>query len=88
MTETEFEAELRRDGFEIAAGTLKPNEHRGEHAHDYDVRGLVVDGEFALTCDGRRRDYRAGDVFTMPAGRPHIEQAGPVGIRYIVGRRH
>ena len=88
MTRAEFEAELQRDGFEIAPGEIKPNEERGEHAHDFEVRGLVLDGEFALTCDGRRQDYRAGDVFTMPAGRRHSEQAGPAGIRYVVGRRH
>ncbi len=87
MTQAEFEAALRRDGFEIAAGEIKPNERRAEHAHDYDVRGLVLDGDFALTCSGERREYRAGEVFTMPAGRRHSEETGSAGIRYVVGRR-
>ena len=88
MTEAEFEAELKRQGFDdIATGGLRPNESRVEHAHGYDVRGFVLEGAIALTCDGERREFRAGDVFTMPAGRRHSEQAGPDGLRYVIGRR-
>jgi hypothetical protein len=32
MTSAEFEAELRREGYEIREGEIKPNEHREAHA--------------------------------------------------------
>ena len=89
MNQADFEAQLRRDGFdEIVTAELKPNETRDTHAHDYEVCALVLEGGITLTCDGEARAYKAGEIFTMAAGRPHIEQVGATGIRYLAGRRH
>lgn len=88
MNRADFEAQLRRDGFdEIVTAELKPNEIRAAHAHDYDVRALVLEGGITLTCDGEARAYEAGEIFTMAAGRAHTEQVGGTGIRYLAGRR-
>ena len=88
MDRMAFEAQLRRDGFgEIVTGELKANETRSVHAHDYEVRALVLDGGIALTWDGEERHYKAGDIFTMAAGCAHAERAGAGGIRYLAGRR-
>lgn len=84
-----FEAGLQADGFvelqtrEIPAGT-----HNDDHAHPFEVRALMLDGELQLTCDGRTATYLAGDVFTMAAGKPHAEQFGPAGASYLVGRKY
>jgi quercetin dioxygenase-like cupin family protein len=88
MTQAEFEAALRRDGFaEIATGEMKPNEKRPAHSHDYAVRALVTHGDISLDCAGGRRRYGVGDVFTLAAGEEHAEAIGESGVRYIVGRR-
>jgi quercetin dioxygenase-like cupin family protein len=88
MDQTSFETELRRDGFgEVVTGEMKPNEIRNVHAHDYEVRGLVLEGAIALACDGEERSYGVGETFTMAAGRQHAERAGPTGLRFIAGRR-
>ena len=88
MDPSKFETELCNDGFgEIVKGEMKPNEIRNVHAHDYEVRGLVLDGEIVLTCDGKERGFGVGEIFTMEAGREHAERAGSAGLRFIAGRR-
>ena len=34
MDRAEFEADLRREGYELREGEIKPNVHRGSHAHE------------------------------------------------------
>ena len=88
MEPAEFEAQLRREGFtEVVTADMKPNETRAAHAHDYDVRALVLDGDITLTCAGEERTYRTGDIFSMAAGQSHTERVGRTGVRYLVGRK-
>ena len=88
MKDEHFESALRRDGFDdierknLPAGTRVP-----EHAHPFDVRALVLDGEIRLTVEGDEYAYREGDIFVMPAGHRHAEAVGPDGVDYLVGRR-
>jgi uncharacterized cupin superfamily protein len=88
MDRATFEATLKTDGFpEPQLSETGPNTRNAEHSHTYDVRALVLDGEITLTVDGTARTYRAGDVFSMPAGCRHVEDIGPQGVRSLVGRR-
>ena len=88
MDVSKFETGLRDNGFsEIVKGEMKPNEVRNVHAHDYEVRGFVLDGRIVLTCNGEEHSFGVGEVFTMEAGREHAERAGPTGLRFIAGRR-
>jgi quercetin dioxygenase-like cupin family protein len=88
MHASSFETELRTDGFgEIVNGDMKPNEVRKVHAHDYEVRGLVLEGGIVLTCGSEERSFGVGEVFTMEAGREHAERASPTGLRFVAGRR-
>ena len=87
MDKDAFEAKLDREGYvaeygELAAGTSRPL-----HSHGFDVAGLVLAGALTLTCNGERRTYRAGEVYTMAAGVAHAEEIGPDGFIYLVGRR-
>jgi len=88
MKDEQFESALRRAGFDdierkkLPAGTRVP-----EHAHPFDVRALVLDGEICLTVEGDEYAYREGDIFVMPAGHRHAEAVGPGGVDYLVGRR-
>lgn len=83
-----FEAELQRDGYgEVSTRVIEPGVHNDSHSHPFDVRALMLSGELTLTWEGQTRTYRAGDVFTMAAGCAHVEQFGPEGASYVVGRR-
>ena len=44
MNRAEFEADLRREGYELREGEIEPNVHRGSHAHEFDARLLVLEG--------------------------------------------
>jgi quercetin dioxygenase-like cupin family protein len=89
MTRAEFEAELRRDGYqEIRNGRMAAHTTNPEHAHDFDARVMVLDGEIAIACDGAEGIYRQGDIFAVSAGRPHAERCGPEGMQYLAGHCH
>ena len=88
IDEKSFAARLRSEGFpEIRTNQLAPGCHNDEHSHPFDVLALVLDGEITLTVEGKARRYGVGDEFAMKAGCKHIEDVGPQGVRYLVGRR-
>jgi quercetin dioxygenase-like cupin family protein len=87
---TQFEAELRRDGYlEIVEKSIPANTVIEDHTHPYDVRALVLEGEATIACAGEPpRVYRPGDILVVAAGVTHAEHYGPNGYRFLVGRRH
>jgi quercetin dioxygenase-like cupin family protein len=88
MDTTAFETNLKNAGYaDIATSKGSANKVTTPHAHDFDVRALVLSGELTLTTDGVARTYRAGDVFEMAAGCIHSEHYGPDGSESLVGRR-
>jgi quercetin dioxygenase-like cupin family protein len=89
MDRTEFEAELREQGYaEIVDRRMEAGAVNPEHAHEFDASLLVLEGEMAITRDGAEQVYRAGDTFAMAAGCRHAERGGPQGVRYLAGRRY
>ena len=88
MQREAFEAELRQGGYVPDETQLPAGKTTTPHAHEFDVRALVLAGEITLTCRGERRTYRLGDQFSMTAGDSHEEAVGPEGVRYVFGRRH
>ena len=44
MNRAEFEADLRREGYELREGKIAPNVHREAHAHEFDARLFVLEG--------------------------------------------
>jgi quercetin dioxygenase-like cupin family protein len=88
VTREEFEALLACDRYEAAiAGEYPPHCFNDFHTHPFDVRGLVLDGEMALTIGGRTEVFRTGEVFVMPVGVAHQEHVGPAGVRYLYGKK-
>ena len=87
MTRAEFEAELRREGYEVRDGELKPNVHREAHAHEFDARVFVLDGSITLVFGKDRVTYRSGDSWCIAAGTMHEEHTESDGVRYVAGRR-
>ena len=87
MGRAEFEADLRREGYELREGEIEPNVHRGSHAHEFDARLLVLDGSITLVFGADRCTYGPGDSCTVPAGTMHEEHTEADGVRYLAGRR-
>jgi len=89
MQQDVFEAELDTAGYvEIETKVLDPRPSNNAHTHDYDIRGLVLDGIFIVKQDDEPVTYRAGEVFAVPAGKSHTEEVGPQGARILVGRKY
>jgi len=84
-----FEAELRAEGYvEIQTREIPGGTFNAEHAHPFEVKAMMLAGELQLACGGDTITYRAGEVFTMAAGREHVEQFGAATARYVVGRKY
>ncbi|HZT88225.1 MAG TPA: cupin domain-containing protein [Stellaceae bacterium] len=88
MDQTTFESELRRDGYaDIVDRRMEANQFNPDHAHEFDARVLVLEGEMTITHSGTAHTYRAGDMCALAAGTVHSERCGPAGARYLAGRR-
>ena len=88
MDRQSFEAELKRNGYEILTNTTPGVKVNPEHSHPYDVRAMVLKGALTMNCGGEVRTYKAGETFTMPRGRLHSESYGPEGAVTLLGRKH
>ena len=89
MDGQDFAARLAADGFtEIETKTLVARPANDDHTHDGTVRGMVLEGEFIVTCGSEPpRHYRPGEVFEVAAGVPHTEEIGTAGARIVMGRK-
>lgn len=85
----QFEAGLKADGYvEIETKDFPARPANGEHGHHFSVRGLILDGEFLITTEGKTTTYRPGDVFAVAEGQLHCEAVGENGVRLVVGRKY
>jgi quercetin dioxygenase-like cupin family protein len=64
MDRAEFEANLRREGYELREGEIKPNEHLGSHAHEFDAQLFVLEGSITLAFGADRYTYGPGNSCT------------------------
>ncbi len=89
MNQADFESQLRAEGYsELIDRRMAANALNPDHAHEFDARVLVLEGEMTIVCDGVEHTYRAGDACAMAAGTRHAERSGPQGVRYLAGRRY
>jgi len=88
MNESDFEAQLRADGYtEIETQNLDPRPGKGRHRHLFAIRGLVLSGTFSVTLDSEQVTHGPGQVFAVAEGQLHDESIGPEGARVLVGRK-
>ena len=87
MNQNEFEADLRREGYQVVYGGMKAGEVNPDHAHDWDARVMVIGGAITVTRGGKAQTFHAGDSCAVAAGELHAEHVGPQGVAYIAGRR-
>ena len=81
-----FESDLRREGFEVVHGGQKGGFAEELHAHDFDVRIMVLSGEITVTRDNKAETFQAGQNCEVAAGCQHTTKVGPEGVAYIVGK--
>jgi quercetin dioxygenase-like cupin family protein len=87
MDRQEFEAELKRDGYEVSESTTPGAKVNPEHSHPFDIRAMVLKGAMSLTWNGKTETYKPGDIFTMARGCAHFESYGEEGAVNLVGRK-
>jgi len=88
MDSAEFEAGLQQEGYRMVTGEFQPGPKTQPHAHDFDVRFLVLEGSITLVLRNDRRTYVSGDVCFVPAGTMHEEYVEACAMRYVAGTRH
>ena len=82
LTREAFESDLRREGFEVVHGGQKAGFTEELHAHDFDMRIMVLSGEITLTRDNKAETFQAGDHCELAAGCQHSAKVGPEGVAY------
>ncbi len=87
MDKTEFEADLRREGYRVVNSSVKPNLVAPNHCHDFDAKAFVLGGEITITRDNCPTTFRTGECFEVPTGCMHAEHVGPEGVALLSGRR-
>jgi quercetin dioxygenase-like cupin family protein len=88
MNESDFEAQLRADGYtEIETQNLDPRPVKGRHRHLFAIRSLVLSGTFNVTQDGEPVTFGPGQVFAVAYGELHDESIGAEGARVLIGRK-
>ena len=89
MDSSQFEAGLKADGYlEIETKNYPARPANGEHGHHFSVRGLILEGEFIITTNGKTTAFRPGDMFAVPEGQLHCEAVGENGVRLVIGRKY
>jgi quercetin dioxygenase-like cupin family protein len=87
MNQNEFEADLKREGYDVYYGGLRAGHQAPDHAHDWHARVMVIGGEITITRNGKADTFRVGDSCAVAAGEVHAENVGAQGVAYIAGRR-
>ena len=87
MNRAEFEADVRREGYELREGAIEPNVHRAAHVHEFDARLFVLNGSVTLVFGTGQCTYGPGDSCNVPAGTMHEEHTEADGVRFLAGRR-
>ena len=87
MDRQTFEAELKRDGYDVAINTTPGVKVNPEHSHPFDVRAMVVQGAITMTSGSESVTYKQGDAWDLARGCLHSESYGPEGAVVLFGRK-
>ena len=87
MQRDAFIRSLAEEGFPEPVFVTREAGEVEEHAHPFEAKALVVEGEIRIRAGGEERRYGVGDVFHLRANERHTERYGPDGVQYLVGRR-
>jgi quercetin dioxygenase-like cupin family protein len=88
MERDDFVEMLAREGFQT---TVLVEREAGDfadgHAHAFEAKALILEGEITLRIGDNETRYQTGDVFHLEPNEAHTERCGPEGVCYLVGRK-
>ncbi len=88
MTRDEFFATARAEGFAEPVAVARDGTYTlGLHSHPFEAFAFITEGQITLDVAGAQTRYGAGDTFRLAPGTPHLEWAGPQGVRYLSARK-
>ena len=88
MREKEYEQQLRHEGFtRVFVWRDEANVFYPDHTHGGTTAHIILEGEIALTIQGRTQTFKAGDRCDVPANTVHSARIGTKGCQYIIGER-
>jgi len=88
MEKDDFVAMLAQEQFgEVLTVEREANGAMDSHAHPFEAKALILQGELTIRTSGAERVYRSGDIFHLRAQIVHEERYGPAGVTYLVGRK-
>lgn len=87
MQRETFIRSLADEGFPEPVVVTRESGVMEVHAHPFEAKALVIEGELHIRVGDEERRYAAGDVFHLAANLPHAERYGPQGVQYLVGRK-
>ena len=87
MDRKAFEDLLAAEGYEASERFKEAAPDNGMHAHDFDARLFILEGQVTMTFADGAKTFGPGDDCHVPAGTRHSEAFGPDGCSYIVGTR-
>ena len=83
----DFKEEKLQQGYrEVLERRWEPNIENEFHRHEFTADGIVIEGEFWLTAQGKTRHLLPGDSFQVPALQKHKEKYGVEGCVFWVAR--
>ncbi len=88
MDQKAFEAELKKEGYDVMTNTTPGAKVNPEHRHPFDVKAMVLKGALTLTREGSTQTYKPGEIFTMKRGCLHYESYGAGGAVVLLGRKN
>ena len=89
MEQPEFIALLEREAFQEAVTVQRTADGFPDtHAHPFEAKALIIQGQLQISVDGVTQLYRRGEIFHLAANLPHKERYGPDGVTYLVGRNN
>ena len=83
----DFRDEKLEQGYkEVLERRWEPNTENEMHHHEFTADGIVIQGEFWLTAEGKTRHLQSGDSFNISAMAKHKEKYGSTGCVFWVAR--
>ena len=68
----DFRDEKLEQGYkEVLERRWEPNTENEMHHHEFTADGIVIEGEFWLTAEGKTRHLQSGDSFNISAMAKH-----------------
>jgi quercetin dioxygenase-like cupin family protein len=87
MQREDFASALAQEGFPEPVVVTREAGTMEAHAHPFEAKALIIEGEIHIRVGDDEQLYRVGDVFHLPANVRHAERYGPNGVQYLVGRK-